>query len=92
METKRNKHHIEFRATEERGEYVVRVFRDSRQLQIEVDGDDIYIDTDMRELLAIRDAINEAVGCKNREECSYFKQTDDQARYCTIHKSCFCTH
>lgn len=93
METKRTQHHIEFRAIEDRGEYLVRVFRNCSQLQIEVDGDGIYIDTDKRELIAIRDSINEAIGCKNRDECSYFEQTEEpDNRYCTPRKGCFCAH
>lgn len=61
MEIIKNDYYIELHGINDDGEYIVRIHKDCSQLQIETGLDNAFIDTNLRQLKSIRDAITEII-------------------------------
>lgn len=61
MKTERTNNYVEFQSSDSQGEFYIRIFKDCSQLQLKSGDDDAFIETNKKELTAIRDLINEVL-------------------------------
>lgn len=53
--------YIDIASCDENGEFILRIYKDGSQIQLNTSDDNAYINVNYRELRIIRDAINEVL-------------------------------
>jgi hypothetical protein len=61
MDVKKKEHYIEINGVDINGDFLIRIYKDCSQLQLETEDNKAYINLNYRELNIIRNAITEVL-------------------------------
>lgn len=61
MKIKRNEHFIQFISSDDSGEFKISIQKDCSQVRLETGNGEAFINTNLKELKAMRDCLNEVI-------------------------------